>query len=46
MILPGSQVSSLLSLSGWKTLSLAFIPIVQTAILLFFGRMIMQRSDW
>ena len=46
MVLPGSQVSSLLGLSGWKTLSLAFIPIVQTAILLFFGRMIMQRSDW
>lgn len=46
MILPGSQVSSLLSLSGWTTLSLAYIPIIHTAILLFFGRMIMQRSDW
>ena len=46
MVLPGSQVSTLLTLSGWKTLSLAFIPIVQMAILLFFGRMIMQRSDW
>ena len=46
MVLPGSQVSSLLKLSGWNTLSLALIPIIQTAILLFLGRMIMQRSDW
>ena len=46
MVLPGSQVTSLLYLSGWNTLSLALIPIVQTVILLFCGRMIMQRSDW
>jgi len=46
MVLPGSQITSLLKLSGWSTLSLALIPIIQTAILLFLGRMIMQRSDW
>ena len=46
LILPGAQVQSLLQLSGWSTLSLAVIPIVQTIVLLFLGRMIMQRSDW
>ena len=46
MILPGAQVQSLLQLSGWNTLSLAPIPIIQTVVLLFLGRMIMQRSDW
>lgn len=46
MVLPGAQVQSLLQLSGWNTLSLAAIPVVQTIVLLFLGRMIMQRSDW
>ena len=46
MVLPGSQVTPLLKLSGWNTLSLAFIPLIQTGVLLFLGRMIMQRSDW
>lgn len=46
MVLPGAQVQSLLQLSGWNTLSLAAIPVIQTIVLLFLGRVIMQRSDW
>ncbi|RVU81765.1 ABC transporter [Leucothrix sargassi] len=45
-VLPGSQIPSLLTLTGWNTLSLAFIPIIQAIVLLGLGRMIMQRSDW
>ncbi|MGB1310314.1 MAG: ABC transporter permease subunit [Leucothrix sp.] len=45
-VLPGAQVSGLLQLSGWNTLSLAYLPIIQTAILLMLGRLMMQRSDW
>lgn len=46
MILPGAQIQSLLQLSGWNTLTLAPIPVIQTLILLFLGRIVMQRSDW
>lgn len=45
-ILPGAQVSSLLQLSGWNTLSLSYIPLIQTIVLLLLGRWMMQRSDW
>ena len=45
-VLPGAQVSGLLHLSGWNTLSLAYLPIIQTIVLLFLGRMMMHRSDW
>ncbi len=45
-VLPGAQVSGLLQLSGWNTLSLAYLPIIQTIVLLFLGRLMMQRSDW
>ena len=45
-VLPGAQISSLLKLSGWDTLSLAYLPLIQTAVLLFLGRLMMQRSDW
>lgn len=45
-VLPGAQVSGLLQLSGWNTLSLAYLPIIQTGVLLFLGRLMMQRSDW
>lgn len=45
-VLPGAQIASLLQLSGWNTLSLAYLPIIQTAVLLFVGRLMMQRSDW
>lgn len=45
-VLPGAQISDLLKLSGWDTLSLAYIPIIQTIVLLGLGRFMMQRSDW
>ena len=45
-VLPGAQISDLLQLSGWSTLSLAYLPIIQTIVLLFLGRLMMQRSDW
>lgn len=45
-VLPGAQISELLQLSGWDTLSLAYLPIVQTIVLLGLGRFMMQRSDW
>ena len=45
-VLPGAQVSGLLQLSGWSTLSLAYLPVIQTVVLLFLGRWMMQRSDW
>ncbi len=42
-ILPGSQISSLLSLSNWDTMRLAHIPIVHTAVLLGLGWWAMRR---
>ena len=45
-VLPGAQIPSLLQLSGWNTLSLSYIPIIQTIVLLGLGRLMMQRSDW
>ena len=45
-VLPGAQISELLKLSGWNTLSLAYLPILQTLVLLLIGRFMMQRSDW
>lgn len=45
-VLPGAQIPALLQLSGWNTLSLAAIPLIQTLILLALGRTMMQRSDW
>ena len=45
-LLPGAQVAGLLQLSDWNTLSLAYLPIIQTIVLLFLGRLMMQRSDW
>ena len=46
MVLPGAQIPALLQLSGWNTLSLAAIPLIQTLVLLGLGRTMMQRSDW
>lgn len=42
-IVPGSQISSLLALSGWKTLELAHIPVVHTVVLLLLGWWAMRR---
>ena len=44
-LLPGSQVSMLLKLSGWQTMQLAVIPLMQTAVLLTMGWFAMQRCD-
>ena len=44
-VLPGSQVSQLVRLADWQTLRLAPIPLVQTAVLLLAGALIMQRRD-
>ena len=43
--LPGSQVSDLLWLSGWETLTLAPIPIVHTLFFLAVGAVFMKRRD-
>lgn len=44
-LLPGSQVSSLLKMSGWQTMELAIVPMIQTVILLSLGWWAMQRCD-
>lgn len=41
--LPGSQIPSLLQLSGWDTLQLANIPITQSFILLLLGWWVAHR---
>lgn len=42
-VLPGSQISSLLSLSNWDTMRLAHIPIIHTVFLLVLGWWAMRR---
>ena len=44
-LLPGSQVSTLLKMSGWQTMELAVIPALQTVVLLSLGWWAMQRCD-
>ena len=44
-VLPGSQIGNLLRLDGWDTLSLAPIPLLHTAVLLFAGWLAMRRID-
>jgi hypothetical protein len=41
---PGCQLSDLAQLSGWQTLQLAYIPLLQSLILLALGRWIMARQ--
>ena len=43
-LIPGYQLSDLAQLSGWRTLQLAFIPLLQSFILLACGRWIMSRQ--
>ncbi|MDI1231932.1 MAG: ABC transporter permease subunit [Methylobacter sp.] len=43
-LIPGYQLSDLTQLSGWQTLQLAYIPVLQGLILLAFGRWIMARQ--
>lgn len=44
ILIPGYQMSELSQLSEWQTLNLAYIPLLQTAMLLFIGRWIMLRQ--
>lgn len=43
-ILPGSQIVSMLNTQGPAALMFAPIPLVQTALILFIGRIYMQKS--
>jgi hypothetical protein len=43
-LIPGYQLSNLAQLTGWQTLHLAYIPLLQSLILLAFGRWIMTRQ--
>ena len=43
-MVPGFQLSELAQLAEWKTLQLAYIPLLQTCVLLIFGRWIMTRQ--
>ena len=44
ILIPGYQLSDLAQLSGWQTLQLAYVPILQSCILLLLGRWIMIRQ--
>jgi hypothetical protein len=43
-LIPGYQLSDLAQLSGWQTLQLAYVPLLQSLILLTLGRWIMARQ--
>jgi hypothetical protein len=43
-LVPGYQLSVLAQLSGWQTLQLAYVPLLQSLILLALGRRIMARQ--
>ena len=45
LIIPGAQIPLLLQYNDWQSLRLAFIPIVQTAVLLLIGYGVFSRSD-
>jgi hypothetical protein len=44
LLVPGYQLSDLAELSGWQTLQLAYVPLLQSLILLALGRWIMARQ--
>jgi len=44
-VLPGSQLGSLVRLSGWDTMNLAPIPLMHTIVLLALGWFAMRRCD-
>jgi len=44
-VLPGSQVSELIKLSDWSTMSYAFIPLVHATIFLLVGSLFMRGRD-
>jgi ABC-type transport system involved in multi-copper enzyme maturation permease subunit len=43
-LVPGYQLSDLADLSGWQTLRLAYVPLIQSLVLLTLGRWIMARQ--
>jgi len=43
-LVPGYQLSDLAQLSGWQTLQLAYVPLLQSLVLLTLGRWIMARQ--
>ena len=45
LLIPGYQMSALSQLAEWQTLQLAYIPILQTLVLLSIGRWIMHRQS-
>jgi hypothetical protein len=45
MLIPGYQLSDLAQLSEWQTLQLAYIPLLQSLVLLALGRWIMSRQS-
>ncbi|MGZ5008669.1 MAG: ABC transporter permease subunit [Methylobacter sp.] len=44
LLIPGYQLAELTRLSGWQTLQLAYIPLLQSLMLLAFGRWVMARQ--
>ncbi len=44
ILIPGYQMGQLAQLSEWETLQLAYIPLLQTVVLLAIGRWIMWRQ--
>lgn len=44
-VLPGAQIRSLMQLQHWDTLSVAYVPLIQTAVLLLIGWLIARRID-
>jgi hypothetical protein len=45
LIIPGRQLSDLANLPQTETFSLAYVPLLQGIILLFAGRLLMQRTS-
>ncbi len=44
LLIPGYQLSEVAQLSGWQALQLAYIPLIQSLVLLAWGRWIMVRQ--
>ena len=44
LLIPGYQLSDLAQLSEWQTLQLAYIPLLQSLVLLGLGRWVMARQ--
>lgn len=45
VMIPGYQLSDLTQLSGWQALQLAYIPLLQSVVLLALGRWLMARQS-